>query len=270
MNIQDRIKASEEIQSEIRKQSIMVPNGYIGTINPNLGTVDCGIKVYGDSCGPICPEKYFVPNNYRILYILKETYIRSLEEVECLNEGYDKSSIYRKYEYSDLEITYKNIAKSAYLLLTGSVDFINETAIMDCFRKNVCIVNVNYFPGIAITNGTKDKYIYEWAKINEDLIKRQIDLYEPSIVIGGHTLGHFLNRDSINNGSGKLLGRRMNFLYSTKIKEMFGKNFGNNNDTYYNDNELWINSYHPASAKFADRINLFLKIREYWSHIVSQ
>lgn len=87
-------------------------------------------------------------------------------------------------------------------------------------------------------------------KKNENLIKRQIDLYAPSIVIAGGTLKHFLPcksykskiREHINKNSGiDILGHHINIDdYSLDY---------NNNYAFWNDKILFIAADHPAYGK---------------------
>lgn len=59
-------------------------------------------------------------------------------------------------------------------------------------------------------------------------------------------------------------------LYHANIAKMFGDNFWGNNDTYYDDKDLWINTYHPSYDGFIQKANVILKIRDYWSQIVKR
>ena len=49
-----------------------------------------------------------------------------------------------------------------------------------------------------------------------------------------------------------------------QIYDLFGSYFGKKNDTYYNQKQLLINTYHPSYYLFEKRIELILRIRNYW------
>lgn len=263
MTIQEKICASNELQKYIRQQSIIVPNDYRGTLAPNVIENKVGYKIFADSGGPICPEKYFSEGNYRILAILKETRIKTLEEEESFLEGHDKAAEYCSCDYADMEPTYQNLAKLAYALVNNDTNFDDTKALIDCFRNNVCIVNINHFPNIK-SAPTNDGWINSWAQLNMNLLQKQFELYEPSIVVGGHTITHLLREEQRTEDSGIILNQNVQYMLHDQIYDLFGSYFGKKNDTYYNQKQLLINTYHPSYYLFEKRIELILRIRNYW------
>jgi hypothetical protein len=104
-----------------------------------------------------------------------------------------------------------------------------------------------------------DNRIYDWAQVNYSKIQKLFDLYHPNIVIGGHTLTHFI-RDVQNGSVCKILGEEVNILGHKEIKSMLNiKSW--NYDSYYNNNILMINTKHPS---IYDSSELILAIRNWW------
>ena len=261
----DRITESNAIQREIRCRSIIVPRDFPGgTLETSFLNNSVGHRVFADSCGPFSPEEYFAQGTYRILFILKESYIGTAEEEKNISEGHDKAREYKSVCWADLEPTYKNISKMAFSLIKGkrySDSPANRDIALSCMRKHVCIVNANFFPCVGGTESCDDK-IYDWAKLNMMDIQRQFNLYQPDIVIGGHTLSHFVT-DVYAGKECCILGERVSILGHKVIKSQFDVNPGNN-DTYYNEHILMINTKHPSVC---DSSELLIALRNWWQTI---
>ena len=258
-DIYKQIAASVELQMRIRQQTIRIPSSYSGTIDPAYRQAVDGLVVSADSYGPFVPERYFDEKTYRIIFLLKESYIGCLSD----GTGHDKADEYREMEWGDLERVYKNVARMAYSLVKNR-DYVdsaeNRDEALECMRNHVCIVNVNAFPAVASTH-SNDDLIYQWAKCNESIIREQITLYRPDIVVGGHTIGHFVDSDGFSDGTGYIFGERFHFMYPKGIKQVFGSNWGDKNYVYYNEHLLYVNAYHPS---YRDTGRLVRKIRNRW------
>ena len=258
----DAITESNVIQREIRSRSIMVPRSFPGgTLETSFLNNSEGQRVFADSYGPFSPEDYFARGTYRILFILKESYIRTTEEEKNMTEGHDKAGEYKCVCWPDLESTYLNISKMAFSLIKGerySDSPANRNIALSCMRKHVCIVNANFFPCVGGTHSC-DKRIYAWAKLNMMDIQRQFNLYQPNIVIGGNTLSHFVNGVYAGKEC-SLLGERLSILGHEAIKSLFNKDKWNH-DTYYNNRILMVDSKHPSVY---DASELLLAIRDWW------
>ena len=260
----DAIQESNLIQREIRRRSIIVPRSYSGTLEVSFLDNTEGLCVFADSYGPFSPEDYFTPGSFRIMFILKESYIGSADEEKTFMEGHDKAEEYRNISWPDLEPTYQNIAKMTYSLLknerfSDSPD--NRDAALSCMRKHVCIVNANFFPCVG-GKYSNDKAIYQWARINAEDIQKQFALYRPDIVIGGNTLSHFIS-DVYAGKECRVLGEKVTILGQKQIRDLFKINPGNN-DSYYNNRILMVNTKHPSVC---DSSELLLAITNWWRSI---
>jgi len=91
----DAIKESLIIQRDIRRRSIVIPPTFSGgTLEVSFLNNKVGQRIFADSFGPFSPEDYFSQGAFRILFILKESYIGSAEEERGKNEGHDKAEEY--------------------------------------------------------------------------------------------------------------------------------------------------------------------------------
>lgn len=262
----DAISESYVIQRDIRHRSIIVPHSFSGgTLDVSFLDNTEGQRVFADSYGPFYPDEFFASGSYRILFILKETYIGKAEKEKDRTEGHDKAEEYRNASWGNLESTYQNVAKMAFSLIKDerySDSSANRDIALACMRKHVCIVNANFFPCVGGTESCDNK-IYDWARINMMDIQRQFELYRPDIVIGGHTLSHFLT-DVYAGKECSIFGEKVSILGHSAIKSNYNLNPGNNNDTYYNNRILMVNTHHPS---IFDSSELLLTLRKWWKSI---
>lgn len=150
--------------------------------------------IFANSFGPFYPSEYFKRENFRIVWLLKESYIMKDSWVKGDRGKHNQAKEYIDYfeAYGEFgNTTYDNILKLSRTILT-TLDVIDENASHKEVLYHICILEVNHFPGLAF-NGTdsNDKLIGEWAALNTVLIKLLIKFYAPSVLIGGMTLGHF-------------------------------------------------------------------------------
>lgn len=260
--VMNEIAESIRFQKEIRSQSVLVPSDFTGgTLDTSFLRNTVGNRVFADSYGPFNVNEYFAPGTYRIMFLLKESYLGAAEEEKGLSEGHSKADEYYTTEWGDMEPTYHNIAKMAFSLIvdkryTNSED--NKDKALSYMRNHVCVVNANFYPCVG-GKYSCDKRIYDWAQVNYSKIQKLFDLYHPNIVIGGHTLTHFI-RDVQNGSVCKILGEEVNILGHKEIKSMLNiKSW--NYDSYYNNNILMINTKHPS---IYDSSELILAIRNWW------
>lgn len=175
----------------------------------------CKIPAY--SFGPFDSEAYFADDTFKILWLIKEPFCENRDE---LVEAYYKNdsdyynqakcySIWENLEYN----THINIVKICQIILVelAKVELgkISDVTIKNSLlklkkedlddknqiMKHICILEINHFPGFAFNPNNKKKSndgsIWKWAQINADLIKTLIAFYNPDVIIGGNTLGHF-------------------------------------------------------------------------------
>ena len=261
---------SELLQSRIRNKSIHVPKIFHGTLPTNVEeqvdftNYESYSTIFADSFGPFRPLQYF-QSKYKVMFILKETYLEDVEEETNFSEGHNKANEYVDLEWTKQPKTYQVAAQMCFSLLNNreydkKID--KKEDVLECFWDNACIINVNKFPCIASDDtSSNDNYIFHWAQLNESLIQKEIDLYQPDIIIGGHTLGHFVRCEK--KGEGSLFKSHVSFLFPDEIKQMFAANLGKYNYAYMG-NKLFINSKHPSAAG-GDQSKLLLEIRRFWN-----
>ena len=205
--------------------------------------------IFANSFGPFYPSEYFKRENFRIVWLLKESYIMKDSWVKGDRGKHNQAKEYIDYfeVYGEFgNTTYDNILKLSRTILT-TLDVIDENASHKEVLYHICILEVNHFPGLAFQSPNSNDYLIgEWAELNTDLIKTLVAFCKPNIIIGGHTLGHFFPvgyryeenhyiehisdgiKKSINNGMNfEVLGFRLvdsnwnkdmtpNFLFKTK------------------------------------------------------
>lgn len=184
-----------------------------------INIIEC-IKIFAYSFGPFDPKYFFNEDTFRIIWLLKEPLLCGIEEINKRKSGVDQASIYNKWEVI-VEEKQEEGTKTKYNLIKRSQTILKEIAKLtaeeidgildtklkmqlyklkgedlnseDVVMKHICILEVNHFPGLALANkDSDDSKINEWAGINYELIEKLIFFYNPNIVIGGWTFGHFL------------------------------------------------------------------------------
>lgn len=205
--------------------------------------------IFANSFGPFYPSEYFKKENFRIVWLLKESYIMKDSWVKGDRGKHNQAKEYTVYfeenGYFDND-THDNILKLSRTILT-TLEVIDKEASDKEVLNHICILEVNHFPGLAFQSPNSNDYLIgEWAELNTDLIKTLVAFCKPNIIIGGHTLGHFFPvgyryeenhyiehisdeiKKSINNGMNfEVLGFRLvdsnwnkdmtpNFLFKTK------------------------------------------------------
>lgn len=197
---------------------------YSDDVKPELeegdieGTEDneyCKIPAY--SFGPFDCPVYFEDETFKIFWLIKEPYCENRDEFvkaywKNNSDYYNQAKSYSVWDNLESN-THINIVKISQIILaqlaSTDLDSILDERIKSCIlklrqedlhdmtqvMKHICIIEVNHFPGLAFNPNnekkSKDKLIGDWAEINYDLIKKLIALYNPDVIIGGNTLGHF-------------------------------------------------------------------------------
>lgn len=224
-------KQSDKITARLREEYIFAKNSYIKKFNntslvtidpysedvkPKLeegdieGTEDDKYsKIHANSFGPFNPVEYFKDGNFRILWILKEPYVKNgeYEALKCGRRKYlggnDQGKQYYDEGWSVIKLpakdggnpTIANLIRISKVILNELGEPFNgndEEAVMKEVMKRICIIEVSHFPGLAFqSSNSDDKNIEKWAKLNKDLIQELIAFYDPNVIIGGNTIGHF-------------------------------------------------------------------------------
>lgn len=180
--------------------------------------------------GVINPEQY-IKSSTKILWILKESNSKDKKSwsfIDCFSNPNwllknNKLPSIRRVVYISHGILTPNL--NSWKDMPSSTDLICQESV-----KKIAYINIKKEPGGSNSN---DKIIFESAKSNHNLLKKQISVYTPDIIILGNTLKYFAeNRNDI-----------------------FGENIGEykvspfNNHYYETKNRLYINAYHPSFIK---------------------
>lgn len=257
---------------------VWVSQDHRGTINP----YDCGksdvhtIKIFPNSYGPIDSNSYN-RSACKILFLLKESYI-SVDNFLTKEDrgGHDQSKERYDDPRCDNNRTYINIinCSSEILSIMGCLsipysEMKNEQK-DDCFRNNVCILNVNKYPGIGTSSN--DNLIAKWASINTETIKEEIKEFSPRIIIGCGTLNHFFSGENFKiqkicewyEKNSPDCGE-LHTLYNNKLLSLLGYDIplvnpsngefnlcnssANDYYTYFSKDIIIINASHPTSRQ---------------------
>ena len=191
-----------------------------------------------DLCEPIVDgivniEKY-LHSRFKILWILKEPY----DDVEnnlpsgggwhFCNDFLAPDGFYKRIGQS--RATWHPIIYTSYGILNDfmqyeSMDYIRDDESMAEIVRNIAVINVKKLPGFTRT--------YDYSIISnaynkhKDILLKQIDTYNPDIIIGGSTLQLFFDDFGIRD----ILKNNRSVDYATK------------------NSRLYISAYHPAQTQ---------------------
>lgn len=206
-----RAVQSHKIMKLLRNECLFVCKEYLAAKNrQNYATLDpndVGVKnilsrydiasdwfsIFANSFGPFNPKEYFKPENIKILWLLKESYITKESWIKGDRGGHNQAKENRLW--SDIvhedNSTLKNLIHITQTILTKLDD--NEIQPLEQETMNhICILEVDHFPWLNFNSpNSKDSYMNSWGKFNQSLIKVLIEFYEPSIIVFGHTLEYF-------------------------------------------------------------------------------
>ena len=113
-----------------------------------------------------------LPDGKHIVVLLKETNGLHGSLVEFLYHGGSKT-YYR---------TWNNVARWANMILNGTYWEFVPKSLLDDMVRNIAVVNLKKCPGGAIASS---KAVRQAARQDADRLKRQIQLYEPGIILTG-------------------------------------------------------------------------------------
>lgn len=181
--------------------------------------------------GIIEPEKY-LNAKYRILWILKEANSES-DSWSYLEKFKDKEWLYRCGKSIP---TLKRIIYTTYGILRNCKwseipDASNEKSFEPL--QEIAIINIKKIPGGSNSIGDEIQQAYY---NNQELLKQQIDTYNPNVIIFGNTLQYFYKSD----------------FEGLETAEKQYTEYGN--VFYDTGNKLYIHTWHPAvrGAGFTD------------------
>jgi len=190
--------------------------------------------------GIIDIEKY-VKAKYRILWILKEPHdewVTVKATGQKRNGGWDLvHDIYEKLTEDSIKklLVAKRVMETTFKLLP---DIGNS---LEAF-KSIAYINIKKIPGGRFSFQNQIEKAYN---DNKDLLKEQIETYNPNIIICGNTLPYL----SMDN-------------YFEKInRKTFGTNLKSRYCYYPLKNRIYINTFHPAYRP---------SNKEFWTKCVEQ
>ncbi len=163
----------------------------------------------------------------KILWILKEPY----DGEDCSGGGW---KLFSDINQNLIEIgknrTFQPIIYTTYGILNNfkqyeDMDYIRDDPQMTMILKRIAYINIKKLPGFRRTPWSTLSKAY---KENREILFKQIDLYNPNIIIGGNTLGYFFNDMDLT---------------------VFKKSMGDGIDIYCSDERIYINAYHPVQTQ---------------------
>ncbi len=173
--------------------------------------------------GIIDLEKYFKAK-YRVLWILKEVNSES-DTWSYLENFKNKEWLYRCGKSVP---TLKRIIYTTYAILRGCEwheipDASNEKSFEPL--QEIALINIKKIPGGSVAQGADIQDAYYK---NKDLLKEQIETYNPNVIIFGNTMGYFFKDDfeGLNEAEKQITD--------------YGNHF------YDTGNKLYIHTWHPA------------------------
>lgn len=180
--------------------------------------------------GIIEPEKY-LNAKYRILWILKEANSET-DSWSYLEKFKDKEWLYRCGKSIP---TLKRIIYTTYGILRDCEwheipDANNEKSFEPL--QEIAIINIKKIPGGS--NSSSDE-IQQAYYDNQELLKRQIKIYNPNVVIFGNTLQYFYKSDFEGLETAE------------EQKTEYGNVF------YDTGDKLYIHTWHPAVRGVSDK-----------------
>lgn len=224
----------------------VVPWNKIREINNQIRNISCsreGVKANID--GPIEIEKWYNgnlrsrPSDLRILFLLKEAYGSD-------TLGVDLSEL-RRFEKSLLDMdsdegrpTYAPMVDIVNMLVLNQNyeqvhQQVKSVGAYTIFKECSAIVEVKKEYGESKSYNSDIK---NHARKNKELIKKQIEVYNPNVVIlCGNNIyeGIFVTHDNGHMVFGDLANDNANLRVHPQFKY------------YYNDRRIYINTYHPSA-----------------------
>ena len=179
--------------------------------------------------GIINIDKY-LKAKYKILWILKE----SNDVLDGEGGGWSLPEKLDELKFWDEQppggkVTFQRMIYSSFGILNDFVLWNDMPSIYqkEVFKtiKEIAYINVKKIPG---GNRANEKLIRQAYNENKDLLIKQINVYNPDIIIAGNTLHYFFE----------------------DLPIPFENKISNSKTAYYpSDDKLYINAYHPAVRK---------------------
>ncbi len=235
---EDKIIRSNKIMERLRGETIFLPKSYVKdkekdktcTIDPSrclqidLAQIENGnncdsiarylkdgiVTLKANTFGPYVPEEYFKEDTFRIVWLLKESYITS-SSYEAGDRGFhNQAAEYVQYFVSNLNLgnaTHDNILllsqsmlRPLYEMSKKDIEELSNEKLKDRLYslkeedinnnlnilKHICIIEINHYPGFYFNSwDTDDTCLKKWAEVNMELIKLLCDFNKPDIIVLG-------------------------------------------------------------------------------------
>lgn len=177
----------------------------------------------------VCDFEGYLKSNPKIMWILKEP------NGQCPNGALDDGgwSIVEESFRNDIEGTAKQPTWQTIIyvmygyqngLMYDNMEYIHEKIEMAKVIQRIAYLNVNKMPGYNTSNKNYIEQCYaQWKPI----LDKQIETYNPDVIIFGHTFEHFRNH------------------FEEKGLEQIGK-IPDWIDVYKSSNRILLDAYHPA------------------------
>jgi len=191
------------------------------------------IEIYGIVDGVINPEKYLAAK-YKILWILREPY--GDDGGWSLTEELNKKVSWSEQPKSGRP-TFKPMVYVSYGILNNfvrwsSIPEIEDNSVFQTIHQ-ISYINVKKLPNV---NSSKSNHIEiaDAYQKNRTLLIKQLEIYNPDIIIGGGTLGYFYN---------DLL-----LIKKDKSKIIMGDKY-----CYFDNHRLYIDAFHPSQISITQQ-----------------
>jgi len=181
--------------------------------------------------GPVDPLIYCQDNGLKILWLLKEAYDNDGDGAGgwSLAKLLGDPLVYEKFlKSSKSKNTWYPVIYSSFGILNNFIkyddmEFIDKDQSMVSILRKIAFININKLAGKSTSNDIDLERIFSQ---NKEILKMQIELYNPDIVIGGNSLKYYMGILNLNGVS------PVTTNYGTKY--------------YLEKNRVYINSYHPG------------------------
>ena len=200
--------------------------------------------------------KKYLSSTFKILWILKEPHDKGehgkFDMRHLLQGAKSKNGL-----NPNMKSTFTNIIYSTYGILNDFTcwndidDFRNNHDLIDVLQ-NIAIINIRKLPG---KNKSNEKEIANNYQKYKSIILKQIDVYDPDVIIGGGTIHHLYTDLKLSESEKKIL-----------IKF---NNIKNHPKAYFTaKNKIIIETCHPnARVKHEQYCDNIINGVKYWSSL---
>lgn len=216
----NNIKQLEKKQEKIKKEIYDFAEA-VGLSNPHLQPITDGI---------FNAKKYLEKENLKIMWILKEPYDSFDKKGNPKGGDWDITDFHfsNPIDFSTNNTFGRKITYVSYALLNQKEwEVLSKTKDdneMAFANQHIAYININKMPNKKISN---DKELFQNYAIWKEILWKQIDTYEPDIMIFGNTFKFF---------KADFDGRIQGFKHKSYV------------DSYLCDNQLLISTYHPSAT----------------------